>query len=36
MKNLGFWVTFFKDPSGRVTHFVLLQGKRETKAIREE
>jgi CubicO group peptidase (beta-lactamase class C family) len=36
MRNLGFWVTFVKDGSGRVTHFVLLQGKRETKAIRAE
>jgi CubicO group peptidase (beta-lactamase class C family) len=36
MRNLGFWVTFFKDGSGRVTHFVLLQGKRETKALRVE
>lgn len=36
MRNLGFWLTFVKDGSGRVTHFVLIQGKRETKAVREE
>jgi hypothetical protein len=34
MKNVGFEVTFVKDASGRVTHFILLQGKRETKALR--
>ncbi len=36
MKNLGFYITFVKDGTGRVTHFILLQGKRETKAVREE
>lgn len=34
MKNVGFEVTFVKDASGRITHFILLQGKRETKALR--
>jgi len=34
MKNVGFEVTFVKDASGRVTHFILLQGKRETKAFK--
>ena len=36
MKNVGFELTFVKDASGRVTHLILLQGKRETKAIRSE
>jgi CubicO group peptidase (beta-lactamase class C family) len=34
MKHVGFEVTFVKDAAGRVTHFVLLQGKRETKALK--
>ncbi len=34
LKNVGFEVTFVKDAAGRVTHFVLLQGKRETKAVK--
>ena len=36
MKALGFWVTFVKDGKGRVTHFVLAQGNRETKVVRVE
>jgi hypothetical protein len=27
-------VTFVKDASGKVTHFVLHQGKQETKALK--
>jgi CubicO group peptidase (beta-lactamase class C family) len=34
LKAVGFEVTFVKDAAGRVTHFVLLQGKRETKAVK--
>jgi CubicO group peptidase (beta-lactamase class C family) len=36
MRALGFWVTFVKDGQGRVTHFILTQGSRETKMIRVE
>jgi CubicO group peptidase (beta-lactamase class C family) len=32
--NMNLGVTFVKDEKGTVTHFVLLQGKQETKAIR--
>jgi CubicO group peptidase (beta-lactamase class C family) len=34
MKTVGFEVTFVKDAAGKVTHFILKQGKRETKAVR--
>jgi CubicO group peptidase (beta-lactamase class C family) len=34
MKHVGFEVTFVKDASGKVTHFVLHQGKQETKALK--
>ena len=34
MKTFGFGVTFVKDASGRVTHFLLLQGKHEMKALK--
>lgn len=36
MKNVSFDLTFHKDASGRVTHFVLVQGKRETQALKVE
>lgn len=36
MKSVSFDLTFHKDSSGRVTHFVLVQGKRETIAKRLE
>ena len=35
-KNAGLELVFVKDASGRVTHLILLQGKRETKAIKSE
>jgi CubicO group peptidase (beta-lactamase class C family) len=34
LKSLGFEITFVKDTSGRVTHFLLLQGKHEMKALK--
>lgn len=34
LKSVGFEVTFVKDAAGKVTHFVLLQGQRETKAVK--
>jgi len=34
MKHIGFTVTFVKDGSGRVTHFLFAQGKREVKVLR--
>lgn len=36
MKTVSFDLTFHRDASGRVTHFVLVQGKRETIAKRLE
>ncbi|MCK7490936.1 MAG: DUF3471 domain-containing protein [Comamonadaceae bacterium] len=36
MTNVSFDLTFVKDAAGRVTHFVLVQGKRETKALKVE
>ncbi len=36
IKSAGLELVFVKDASGRVTHLILLQGKRETKAIRSE
>ena len=34
MKTFGFEVTFVKDASGRVTHLLLIQGKRPMKALK--
>jgi len=34
LKSVGFEVTFVRDAAGHVTHFMLLQGKRETKAVK--
>jgi CubicO group peptidase (beta-lactamase class C family) len=34
IKSVNLGLTFVKDASGKVTHFLLLQGKQETKAIR--
>ncbi len=36
MKTFGFEVTFEKDASGRVTHFILLQGGQGMKALKVE
>ncbi len=36
MTSVSFELTFHKDAAGRATHFVLVQGKRETKALRVE
>ncbi len=34
MKHLGFTLTFVRDATGRVTHFLFVQGKHETKVLR--
>ena len=36
VKSMNMSLTFIKDGAGRVTHFLLLQGKRETKAVKVE
>jgi CubicO group peptidase (beta-lactamase class C family) len=36
IKNVNLGVTFVKDATGKVTHFLLIQGKQETKVIRQK